>query len=213
MKIGRACRLVAGIAGVALASCTGATTPLRAPRSPVPPPSSREVVVIGTTFDGPKACQPREAAGLVQDFLAAISQGDDAAVAAILTPEPRFMWYSASLDLRNHAAFDVAETRTLLQRRAEAHEEGLLLALSVQFDPRRRLGHIAYALSLRADDVQPAADGSDRLVEGKGAIDCATGTIMVWSMGTDARRTTIADLPPYCPGAHQLGDEIVACAT
>jgi hypothetical protein len=169
-------------------------------------------VVIGTSFDGPKACQPLEAAELARDFLAAISQGDDAAIAAILTPEPRFMWYSASLDDHNHAAFDVAETRTLLQRRAQAHEDGQLLALSVWFDPRRRLGHIAYALTLRADDVRPGADGSDRLVEGKGAIDCASGTIMVWSMGTDAARTTIADLSPYCPGGRDLGEEIVACA-
>ena len=208
---GRATRSVAGIVIVALESCTGAPSPEPPSESVVASPRPAQIRVIGADFAGPKTCQPRLAAELVQRFLLAISRGDDPTIVSILAPEPRFQWYSASFDDHSPAAFSVSEARALLQRRAAAHEEGRLLTLSVQFDPRRGMGHIAYALALHADDVRPASDGSDRLVEGKGAIDCATGKLMVWSMGTDGPRTSIADAQPYCRGAHDLGEQIIAC--
>lgn len=206
--------MVMAVAALASACTSDASRPLGSD----PPVSLDSVhehvrVIGGDSVPGaPPACRPLAAANLVQRFLVAIATGDDLAISAILAPDPRFRWYTAALDDRSYAASGISEARALLRRRVQAHEGGRLLALRVQFDRRRGLGQLAYALTLKADDLLPARDGSDRLVEGKGAIHCDTGTIIVWSMGTVGRGTTLADLPPYCPGGPELGEVVIACA-
>jgi hypothetical protein len=212
VPLGRRIVVLASLAALT-AACTG-----DAPRSPggsgvSVTPIAEDVLVVGSNPGAPAACQPLGAANVVQRFLSAIAGGDESAIAALLGSDQRFRWYSASLDGRSYAAFSVPEASALLQRRAQAHEASRLLALKVQFDRRRGLGQLAYALSLTADDVRPASDGSDRLVEGKGAIHCASGTIIVWGMGTDGRGKTISDLPPYCSGGDGVGNVVIACAS
>ncbi len=83
--------------------------------------------------------------------------------------------------------YDPQKLGAYFERRAEHRERLQLLEIDVAHDPERSdIAHIAYSLERTADDLGKAFEAQP-IAQGKGAIDCPTGTIAVWSMGHDTR--------------------------
>lgn len=75
---------------------------------------------------------------------------------------------------------------------------------------------IVYVLTRYAEDLDPGLGGPDRIATGKGAINCESRRIFVWSMEmrADERRTerNAADWLCTDPPGWRPGKAVVACA-
>jgi hypothetical protein len=110
----------------------------------------------------------------------------------------------------------------LLRYFAERHGQGerleLLKVSATQdglLDEEGNVGFV-YVLTRDAEDLEPELGGPDRIATGKGAINCASRRIFVWSMEMRAQETRSAreaagwlcsDPPGWRPGK-----AVVACA-
>src|SRR5918999_969389 len=108
--------------------------------------------------------------------------------------------------------FGTSSREGLLGYFARRHRHGERLRLEevdVGYDRGRGLGHIAYRIDRRADDLR-RLDITGTTAHGKGAVDCKTGEIVVWSMGMAPGRGH----PPFkiCPPPRKPSRAIVACA-
>ena len=167
---------------------------------------------VRVTRDGhgvPNSCTPQEVGELVVDFFAAINEG---AVEASRFFAPGMEWYSVTEWSRDTGkrhfvsnGYDPKKLESYFQRRAEQHERVHLLEIDVAYEPARNIGHVAYALERTADDFPD----SDPIVIGKGAIDCDTGRIAVWTMSHD---TCVQTPPALCPGEANPPKVAIACA-
>lgn len=139
-------------------------------------------VTVGQT-NAPEGCQPDDVGKLVVGFFDAFNSGKVAArVDEFVAPASSFGWFSVSGvgERLNDDAYDRAGLGDYLQQRADAGEELRLVAMDTEYERARNVTHIAYNVNRDAPDSQDGAG----LVVGKGAIDCESGKIMVWSMGT-----------------------------
>jgi hypothetical protein len=171
-------------------------------------PTAQRVRVTRDRQRGPQSCSPQEVGELVVDFFAAFNEG---VVEASSFFAPDMEWYSISEWNREggkrHFVSYGYEPETLesyFQRRAKQHEQLRLLEIDVIYERERNLGHVVYALERTADDLP----SSDPIVNGKGAIDCETGTIAVWSMSHDTRWQRAPDI---CPGNAEPPEIALAC--
>ncbi|MBA2272499.1 MAG: hypothetical protein H0W21_01155 [Actinobacteria bacterium] len=157
---------------------------------------------------GPATCSPQEVGELVVDFFAAINEE---VVEASSFFAPDMEWYSLSEWSREEGkrhfvsyGYDPEKLESYFQRRAEQHEQLHLLEIDVQYERQRNLGHVAYVVERTADDLP----SSDPIAFGKGAIDCDTGNIAVWSMSQDTR---FQRAPAICPGQAKPPRIAIAC--
>lgn len=170
--------------------------------------SAQEVEVVGP--EGPEDCGPRAVGELVARFFAA-SNERDVDISAFFARDME--WYSVTDRVRDNDrrhfvsyGYDPDKLGAYFERRAEQNEELVLLEVDVQHDPdRQNVGHIAYTLERRADDLA----GSQPLAHGKGAIDCDSGTIKVWSMVHPVR---LQHSPDVCAGDAEPPRVALACA-
>ena len=112
----------------------------------------------------------------VQSFLAGYNSGETNLTARFIVEPDRFQWYSEPPDRLDSAAFDRSTLDSYLATR---HEDGHHLEVSEfrfnGYRPIDRTGHFGFVV-LQDAKVQ---------VDGKGAVDCVSGKIMVWSLGPD----------------------------
>jgi hypothetical protein len=115
-------------------------------------------------------CSAEAVAGSVDSFVLAYNEGaPDPAVRFFAGPD-RFQWYSENPYRNNEAAFDLSTLDAYL---ASRHAAGHRLVIDgpyfVEYRAEDRTGHFTFV-----------AEGA-ATIAGKGAIDCDTGKIMVWS--------------------------------
>ncbi len=186
----------------------------------------------------PDGCHPRQMAGLVIDFIDAFNRGDQERLSQLFFisegPSPPdfseegyypWSWYSVSevgAGGRIEDGFVTYDQGGLLRYFAERHRQGeRLRLLKVSSTQAGLLGEesnvgIVYVLTRDAEDLDPGLGGPDRIATGKGAINCESRRIFVWSMEmrADERRTerNAADWLCTDPPGWRPGKAVVACA-
>ena len=133
--------------------------------------------------DAPEGCQPDDVGRLVVQFFEAFNAGNVATrVDEFIAPASSFGWFSVQGigERLNNDAYDRESLGDYLQRRSETGEKLRLIAMDTEYEQARNVTHIAYNVERNAPDQRNGA----AVVVGKGAIDCESGKIMVWSMGT-----------------------------
>jgi hypothetical protein len=150
-----------------------------------PPGDDREaaarIVVTRDNTSLPAGCRPRPLARRIAAFFDAFNRGDPSAVEFV---DPSDGWYSVSDGRGRH--FVTYSRRGLPEYFARRHRRGeRLRLLEVDVSYARGLGHIAYRVDRRADDLARLGITGTTAI-GKGAVNCETGKIVVWSMGMPA---------------------------
>lgn len=167
----------------------------------------REAPEIVVTRDAPAPCRPRAAANAILRFLEAAGAGRAKAAADAFDFGVQG-WYSVgSGDGAPAGASTTVTDREALRRYLAArHRQGERYRLRVLRISAR--GGIEFYLRRRAGDL---SGGLWVAVEGKGAIDCDTGSLTVWSMGSVAEHERVG---PLCPRASRPGSasRVTACA-
>jgi hypothetical protein len=166
------------------------------------------VVVTRSAADARDHCRPRAAARAVLRFLAEARAGR----AAPFDFEALDGWYSVTSGVSAPEGASATVTdRDALQRyltaRREQHERYRLRVVRTSKMTGGN-GGLEVALRRRADDL---ARGRWVAVEGKGAIGCVSGTLLVWSMSSMPEDERVG---PLCPRARQSGpaSRVIACA-
>ncbi len=139
-------------------------------------------VAIGQS-DAPNGCGPDDVGHVIVGFFEAFNSGSiEGRVDEFVAPANRFAWFSVD-GVGEHFDDDAKDRSTLgsyLQERSDAGERLRLVAMDTEYEPARNITHIAYNI----ERTEPETSEGARIVVGKGAIDCESGKIMVWSMGT-----------------------------
>jgi len=219
--------VTAAIAGVCLAGCAAhaerpagehegarkaatpdaATPPVATRREPVAAARGAPARVVVTRDDPalPAGCRPRPLARRIVAFFDAFNRGDPAATGFVA---PSGGWYSVTDGRRRH--FVTYSRRGLPAYFARRHRHGERLRLEqVDVSFGNGLGHIAYVIDRRADDLRRLAITGTTAI-GKGAVNCETGQIVVWSMGMP--RWIGHEHFEVCPPPRTPSRAIVACA-
>lgn len=198
-----------------LGACTSAAD--TASKHPTPHPSTpstgataarQETRVTRDSHRGPRACRPQQVGETVIGFFDAINRGDAEGAIDYLTPE--LGWYSMTEGNprkggRHFVAHDSDKLRDYFHRRVSISERMYLLEIDVDYERARDLGHVAYNLLRTAEDLTEYAAEAG----GKGAIDCDSGRIAVWSMAQGPKPLHVGDL---CPGNPHPPAIAIACA-
>jgi hypothetical protein len=163
------------------------------------------VVVTRSDPSLPGGCRPHEVALRIAAFFDAFNRGDPGAVEFIA---PSGGWYSVSDGRRRH--FVAYSRRGLPAYFARRHRQGERMQLEeVDVSFGNGLGHIAYLIDRRAVDLRRLGITGTTAI-GKGAVNCETGQIVVWSMGMPAGDGHEAF--ELCPPPRTPSGAIVACA-
>ena len=204
-------------------------------------PAAKEPTRVIVTSDDaslPDGCRPRQLAELVVQFIDAFNAGDQEQLARLFFisegPSPPdfsvkgyypWSWYSVSevgAGGRIEGGFVTYDQGELLRYFAERHEQGERLELikvsathAGVLDEEGNVGFV-YVLIRDAEDLEPGLGGPDRVATGKGAVNCASRRIFVWSMEmkgweTRSAREAAAWLCTDPPG-WRPGKAVVACA-
>jgi hypothetical protein len=178
--------LTAALGCAALTGCGAGepreVAPAGAPRAVAAPAGAPDVAVTHDDRSLPPACRPRALALRLSDFLDAVSRGDPRAA--------RFVAASGGLysvgegSARHFVTYDRAELRAYFARRHQHGERMRLLELAVGF--ANGLGQIEFRVDRRADDLRRLGVVGT-VAHGKGAVNCSTRQIVVWSMGMATR--------------------------
>ena len=186
----------------------------------------------------PDGCHPRQVAELVISFVNAFNSGDQANLGRIFFlsegPSPPdfaergydpWSWYTVGMVEEggkietNFVTYNQGE---LLRYFAERHRHGELLELikvsSTQaglLDEENNVG-IVFVLTRDAEDLDPGLGGPSRIAFGKGAINCESRQLFVWSMemreGDERTPREAAGWLCTDPPGWRPGDAVVACA-
>lgn len=126
----------------------------------------------------PGRCPDAAARTAVTRFAADLSAGRLAAADRRWAREPAFEWYStpAPGERIGAGALDRSTLRAYFRARIAARERLRVSSLRTHGDRRRGLRHFEGTVSRRAADVRA------RRYAFKGAVDCATRRLIVWSM-------------------------------
>ena len=205
---------VATAALLITAACS--SVPETEANEPAPDPSnptmrlseSQDIRVTRDADRGPQACRPQQVGETVIAFFNAVNRSEVEEALKYLAPE--LGWYSVTEGNprdggRHFVAYDANKLRNYMQRRVRVDERMHLLEIDVDYERARDIGHVAYNLLRTAKDLTDYAPE----VGGKGAIDCASGRIAVWSMAQGPKRLLVGGL---CPGQADPPALAVACA-
>jgi hypothetical protein len=175
------------------------------------PAGHQRVVVTRDSDRGPSSCGPGAVGELLVDFLYAINSGKEPIEDYFVSD---MQWFSVTTGNpraggSHIVAYNKRELRRYFAERAELHEHWRLIAVDVDYERRRNLGHLSYVIERRADDLKRF----ERRAHGKGAIDCTTGKIVAWSMGVPKGVQEGPSTPGLpCPQPRRSGSDIaVAC--
>ena len=200
--------------------------------------SATEVIVTSDDASLPDGCNTRQIARLVIEFVDAFNRGDGERLSRLFFvsegPSPPdfsnsgyypWSWYSVSEvgeGGRIENSFVTYDMGDLLRYFAERHRQGERLGLikvsSTQaglLDEENNVG-IVYVLTRDAEDLDPGLGGPSRIAFGKGAINCETRQLFVWSMemreGDERTPREAAGWLCTDPPGWRPGDAVVACA-
>ena len=173
------------------------------------PPITQEIKVTRDTDLGPEACRPRQVGETVVNHFQAINQGDPEEAMSHVDPEGG--WYSVTegnprRDGRHFVTSDSDELLGYLTDRVAVNERVYLREIDVGYDDARNLGHVSYVLVRTADDLDVYGD----IAQGKGAIECDTGKIRVWSMAQ--AKGIMRGMLGVCPGEPDPPEIALVCA-
>ncbi|MGH3089788.1 MAG: hypothetical protein ACRDSJ_21120 [Rubrobacteraceae bacterium] len=206
------------------------------------------VPVTVTEDDGslPAGCSTRQAAAIVATFVDAFNRGDQELLDRVFQPLPESRvpdWASRDFAFEYFLSeayaegkyrdfdFDYGEKDRLLDHFAERHRIGERLQLwKVQVNGLAMEGAkdtigMSPLLSRRAPDLKPGLGGPERLVYGKGSIDCENQTIFGWVASMEMVGGEKLDTPPapwvvsgvtddvFCkePDGWEPGESVLAC--
>ncbi len=111
-------------------------------------------------------------------FIEAMNDGDSAAADALVAPILRFGWFSVNSERIGRDAQNRSTLGSYLRSRVKVEEQTELVEFGVSsYRAEDRTGHFAFRFAQRSTDYGEAT------VVGKGAIDCDSGLIIVWSVG------------------------------
>jgi hypothetical protein len=207
---------------------------------PAARPGHEPTKVLVTSDDPslPDGCRPRQIAELVIAFIDAFNSGDQERLSRLFFisegPSPPdfseegyypWSWYSVSevgAGGQIEDGFVTYDQGELLRYFAERHGQGERLELiKVSSTQAGLLGEesnvgIVYVLTRDAEDLEPGLGGPARIASGKGAINCVSQRIFVWSMEmrvgeTRSEREAAGWLCTDPPG-WRPGTAVVACA-
>jgi len=197
-----------------------------------------KVIVTSDDASLPDGCHPRQLAGIAIDFIDAFNRGDQERLSRLFFisegPSPPdfseggyypWSWFSVSEvgeGGRIENGFVTYDQGELLRYFAERHRHGERLGLiKVSSTQAGLLGEennvgIIFALTREAEDLDPGLGGPDRVAFGKGAINCESQRIFVWSMEMRAgeNRTAREAAGWICtnPPGWKPGTAVVACS-
>lgn len=188
--------LTAGVLLGVLAACSpgsnGLTRTDGAPQSSEPAeiksPQGR-ILITGGGQKFPSSCRPESVAQLLAGFFEDFNDGNATRLGSYFSPAPNFKWYSVSegdpaKSGKHYVTYKPEDLPAYFNQRHETNEHLQLNEVAIRYDPAGNLGHISYVLSREADDLERPQNGRARVTEGKGAINCADGRIVLWSMAT-----------------------------
>jgi hypothetical protein len=119
---------------------------------------------------GAYSCTAEGVTGFVESFVLAYNEGAPDLADRFFAGPDRFQWYSENAYRNNEAAYDLSTLDAYL---ASRHAAGHRLVINglyfVEYRAQDHTGHFTFVAE------------HARSVAGKGAIDCDTGKIMVWS--------------------------------
>lgn len=160
--------------------------------SPAPPPLAG---TPSTAASPPpsrySACQTETAERIVEEFLTDLSADDAAEAAARFAPAPAFQWYSGPGRLGLVAAGDRAKLREHLQ--AVAAEMTSVTLWEFDYNGGTQVGNFSYVLT------KTDTEGNTTTVVGKGALQCSTGLLVLWSEGGPAPTAPTSVASPASP--------------
>ncbi len=134
-------------------------------------------VATGSATSSPP-CGANEARDSVERLIAAMNIGDAPSADALVARTPRFQWFSVNPERLNADASDRASLGEFLSAQVAVGQQTELISFSFTFyRAEDHTGNFAFRLSQRSAEAQPTE------AAGKGAIDCDTGLIMVWTVG------------------------------
>jgi hypothetical protein len=201
-------RTTALLACAVLGGCAAAAedAPESRPREPAAPVAAADVLVTRDDRSLPGVCRPGRLAARIGDFLDAVSRGDPAAAHFVA---PSGGWYSVTEGRARHfVAYDRPKLSAYFARRHEHGERMRLLELAVGF--ANGLGHIEFRVDRRADDLRRLGVVGT-VAHGKGAVNCTTREVVVWSMGMPTDRR-VPDFVICGPRRASRDAAVVACA-
>lgn len=207
-------RILAGAATtlLVLGGCTSGANTVHSRPAPetsdtITDTATQQIRVTRDTDRGPESCHPRQVGETVIKHFDAINEGDtDRAMNYVA---PQYGWYSVTEGNprdggRHFVARDSDTLREYFNRRIAMNERIYLLEIDVAYERARDVAHVAYNLLRTADDLTKYAAQAG----GKGAIDCDSGGIAVWSMGQGPKPQLVGDL---CPGNARPPRTALAC--
>lgn len=182
------------------------------------PQIRQEIIVTRDSNSFLENCSPLQVAQLVTRFLDAFNRGDQQQLREIFALGGG--WYSVSegsqySEERNQfVAYDIDTLLTYFAERHQQEEQQRLIQIDVSEASWHGGVDIALSLARKADDLDPGTVSSERIAQGKGAINCQAQKIKVWSVGT-----LMPDPPPglifiLCPlpPADVSENAVIACA-
>jgi hypothetical protein len=200
--------------------------------------SDTQIIVTSDDASLPEGCTTRQIAELAIEFVDAFNRGDEERLSRLFFvsegPSPPdfsragyypWSWYSVSevgeggMIENGFVTYDKGE---LLRYFAERHRQeerlGLIKVSSTQaglLDEENNVG-IVYVLTRDAEDLDPGLGGPSRIAFGKGAINCESRQIFVWSMemreGDERTPRQAAVWLCTDPPGWRPGKAVVACA-
>ncbi len=130
---------------------------------------------------GPDVCSSEGARELVEEFLSAYSTGLRSASLTdrFFAPEDRFQWFYDALTRHGDEATDRSDLDSYFAQQQAGGDSLRLVDFSYGYRDEDDTGHFGMVLSR-----------NEMVLSGKGAIDCASGKIMVWATGPASSTAT-----------------------
>ncbi|WP_273844893.1 MULTISPECIES: hypothetical protein [Rubrobacter] len=154
-------------------------------------------------------------------FLEAYNKGDQDRLSRFFVAKWEQTPWLYAMSRGRKVEVGVDNRKDLLRYFAHRHEQhDRMLLLSIQVIPNSGIsggqprGGIAYSLARRADDLEQGSVGTERLVEGKGAIDCRRQKFTLLTLTTlpvKPKYTRASTLQCPKPDGRNQDNAIVAC--
>lgn len=168
-----------------------------------------QVVVSRDLVGAPSDCTPQALGQLIVSFLNAVDEGTvNTSLDAFVAPVQDFKWYSdgsSSTPRLNEASQDRSTLAHYFADRHRLGEAAQLLQLAVAVREANDIADIQFILRRVASDLPVAKPYS----HGKGAVDCTSGQIIVWSLGEPS--PTVGDA--ICPASDPASGKPIACGS
>jgi hypothetical protein len=168
--LGRTLRVTGIAVMLVLSACSDGRS-----QGSTPPSTEAELVTPSGAAHPDDTCSPEAVRSTVAAFLQEAQASPDEAVERYIAPDPLFEWFSTEDRLDSDARDRGTLAEFLDARYAEAGASDLE---HFQHNGRSRgVAHFEFRIRRSEGDTST-------VFPGKGALDCGTGTIVVWSEGT-----------------------------